>query len=296
MGDPFVIASIALGLSVVASAVRMVDWFLHADPRVAAQVTRWSARGIAALSLPLLLVLLFKEQWTAATALGAAMVLVPAVLGPRLWRWVGVPSPAGYGMPARAGACPPDAGGHSFTDETELVRYSAAVLEVYLRRTAATQAALASDVPAIADRTGESDGGNREVEARRKGNGEVSKANGIRDASGMGVASGAGVAGGVGEAGGNGHAETFGLGAMSEGEASAVLGVDRGASEAEIRAAHGRISAVVDPAQGGSPYLAIKVDQAKEVLVRPLGARSANSPVKPPRKRSAARRGASRPA
>ena len=88
MIDPFVIASIALGLSLVASAVRMVDWFLHADPRVAAQVTRWSVRGVAALSVPLLLVLLFKEQWTAATALGAAMVLVPAVLGRRLWRWV----------------------------------------------------------------------------------------------------------------------------------------------------------------------------------------------------------------
>ena len=71
---------------------------------------------------------------------------------------------------------------------------------------------------------------------------------------------------------GNGHAESFGLGAMSEEEASAVLGVDRGAGEAEIRAAHGRISAVVDPAHGGSPYLAIKVDQAKEVLVRAAGA------------------------
>ena len=64
-------------------------------PRVAAQVTRWGARGVAALSVPLLLVLLFKEQWTAATALAAAMVLVPALLGRRLWRWVGVPSLAG---------------------------------------------------------------------------------------------------------------------------------------------------------------------------------------------------------
>ena len=91
MGDPLVIACIALGLSVVASAVRMVDWFLHADPRIAARVTRWGAQGIAALSVPLLLVLLFKEQWTAATALASAMFLVPAVLGRRLWRLVGVP-------------------------------------------------------------------------------------------------------------------------------------------------------------------------------------------------------------
>jgi hypothetical protein len=277
MNDPFVIASIALGLSVVASAVRMVDWFLHADPRVAAQVARWSVRGIAALSVPLLLALLFKEQWTAATALGAAMVLAPAVLGRRLWRWVGVPSLAGYGAPAGAGAR--NASEHSFADEAELVRYSAAVLDAYLSRTAAAQAAVGSDVPAIADRTRENGDANSKGRASRKGDG---KANGIDVASRLGDASG------------NGHAETFGLGAMSEEEASAVLGVDRGASEAEIRAAYGRISAVVDPAQGGSPYLAIKVDQAKKVLVR--SALSAKARPKAPRNRGAARRHSSPPA
>jgi hypothetical protein len=286
MGDPFVIASIVLGLSAIASAVRVVDWFLHADPRVAAQVTRWSVRGIAALSVPLLLALLFKEQWTAATALGAAMVLVPAVLGRRLWRWVRVPSLAGYSVPA--GARSPNASGHSFADEAELVRYSAAVLEAYLRRTAAAQAAVGSDVPAIADRTGENDIGSGKVESRRKGNVNAGEANGVGDASRVGDASG------VTDRSGNGHAEGFGLGAMSEEEASAVLGVDRGASEAEIRAAYGRISAVVDPAQGGSPYLAIKVDQAKEVLAR--AALSAKARPKAPRNRGAARRHSSPPA
>jgi hypothetical protein len=282
MNDPFVIASIALGLSVAASAVRMVDWFLHADPRVAAQVTRWGVRGIAALSVPLLLVLLFKEQWTAATALGAAMVLVPAVLGRRLWRWIGVPSFAGYGAPAGAG--PHHAAGQPFTDEAELVRYSAAVLDAYLRRTAAAPAAVGSDVPAIVDRTGENGSANSKGQARRKANGKGSEANGIGDVSSKGDTSG------------NGHAETFGLGAMSEEEACAVLGVDRGVDEAEIRAAHSRISAVVDPAQGGSPYLAIKVDQAKEVLVRAAGERSAQAPPKAPRRRGATRRHPSPPA
>jgi hypothetical protein len=267
MNDPFVIASIALGLSVVASAVRMVDWFLHADPKVAAQVTRWGVRGIAALSVPLLLVLLFREQWTAATALAAAMVLVPAVLGRRWWSWVGVPSLAGYSAPASR-----DTSGRSFADEAELVRYSAAVLDAYLRRTAAAQAAVDNEVPAIVDRTGESGSANGKGEASPKGNREGSKADGNSDGSG------------------NGHAETFGLGAMSEEEASAVLGVDRSASEAEIHAAHRRIRAVVDPGQGGSPYLAIKVDQAKEVLVRAAPARSAHAPAKGARKRGAARR------
>jgi hypothetical protein len=292
MNDLFVIASIALGLSLVASVVRMVDWFVHADPRVAAQVTRWSVRGIAALSVPLLLVLLFKEQWTAATALGAAMVLVPAVLGRRLWRWVGVPSLSGYGAPVGAGA--PNASAHSFADEAELVRYSAAVLEAYLRRTGAAQAAVGSDVSAIADRTGENGRTNGKGLARRKGD-KVGEANGVDVASGMGDANGHRHAIGNAYASGNGHAETFGLGAMSEEEACAVLGVDRGAGEADIRAAHARISAVVDPAQGGSPYLAIKVDQAKEVLVR-AAAPSADAPPRAPRKRSASRRRPSPPA
>jgi|ERR1700722_5469950 hypothetical protein len=292
MNDPFVIASIALGLSLVASAVRLVDWFVHADPRVAAQVTRWSVRGIAALSVPLLLVLLFREQWTAATALGAAMVLVPAVLGRRLWRWVGVPSLAGYGAPAGAGG--PHASGRSFADEAELVRYSAAVLDAYLRRTGATQAAVGSDVPAIADRTGENRRSDGKGLARRTGD-KAGKANGtvvasdVGDAKGVGDANGHRHATGNAHASGNGHAETFGLGAMSEEEACAVLGVDRGAGEAEIRAAHARISAVVDPALGGSPYLAIKVDQAKEVLVG-AAAPSGDAPPRAPRKRSASRR------
>jgi hypothetical protein len=294
MGDPFVIACIALGLSVVASAVRMVDWFLHADPKAAAQVTRWGVRGVAALSVPLLAVLLFKEQWTAATALGAAMVLVPALLGRRLWGWIGVPSLAGYRVPAgasSANASSASASGPSFVDEAELVSYSAAVLEAYLRRTAAAQSTLGSDLPAIADLTGQDGSANGETNASGKGNG--SEANGSGKANGGSHSSDGGVSG-EGGAGGNGHTETSGLGAMSHEEASAVLGVDHGAGEAEIRAAHGRISAVVDPAHGGSPYLAIKVDQAKEVLVR--AAAAAKAPPKVPRKRSAARRRPSSPA
>jgi hypothetical protein len=283
MGDPLVIACIALGLSVVASAVRMVDWFLHADPRAAARVMRWGVRGVAALSVPLLLVLLFKEQWTAATALGAAMVLVPAVLGGRLWRWVGVPSLASGVAPA--GAAAPNTSGHSFADEAELVRYSAAVLEAYLRRTTAGQAAVGSDVPAIAERAGANGSSDDKVQASRK----AGKPNGTVVANGTVDASGHGHANLHGHATGNGHAESFGLGAMSEEEACAILGVERGASEAEIRAAHGRISAVVAPAQGGSPYLAIKVDQAKEVLVR-AAASSAKAPPRAARKRSVPRR------
>ncbi|MBV9969047.1 MAG: hypothetical protein JO228_03605 [Xanthobacteraceae bacterium] len=272
MNDPFVIASIALGLSVVVSAVRMVDWFLHAEPSVVAQVTRWSVRGIAALSLPLLLVLLVKEQWTAATALAAAMMLVPALLARRFSGWVWPRSIASHG----GGGNFRGAHGHSFADEAELVRYSAAVLEAYLRRTAAAQ--VGGDLPAIVDRTDESAESNAENRPSPKGEDTGGKAKPD------------------GDAGGNGHAQTFGLGAMSEDEAGAVLGIDRGAGEAEILAVHARMRAMVDPARGGSPYLAIKVDQAKEILLRAPATRSANALPKAPRKRGAARRHSSPPA
>jgi hypothetical protein len=257
--------------------VRMVDWFLHADPRVAARITRWGVRGVAALSIPLLLVLLFREQWTAATALAAAIVLVLAVVGRHLWRLVGVLPLAGR-APSSMGAT-----ARSFADEAELVRYSAAVLEAYMRRTAAVQTA--ADVPAIADQTGGHSCADDHGRAGRKGRGRGDNANGNGHAGGISNAKRIGDA-----AAGNGHAESFGLGAMSEEEACAVLGVDRGASETEIRAVHGRISAMVAPARGGSPYLAIKVDQAKEVLVRAAAQSSADAPPRAPRKRGASRR------
>ena len=250
-----------------------------------AQVARWGARGVAALSVPLLLVLLLKEQWTAATALAAAMVLVPALLGRRLWRWVGVPSLAG--VPAGF----PGATGQSFVDEAELVRYSAAVLDAYLRRTGAQ--ADRRDISALVDRTGENGSVNGKGDASRKGNGRASKANGSGDANG------------VGDAGRWGRASVRAGTAMPRRSVSVRCPRRRrqrfSASiatppEAEIRAAHGQISAAVDPAHGGSPYLAIKVDHAKEVLVRAASARSTNAPSKAPRKRSAPRRRPSPPA
>ena len=81
MSDPFLIASIALGLSVLASAVRMVDWFLHSDPKVLAKTMRLALIALALLSVPLLIWLLLKEQWVAATGLLAVMVLLPTFLG-----------------------------------------------------------------------------------------------------------------------------------------------------------------------------------------------------------------------
>lgn len=56
-------------------------------------------------------------------------------------------------------------------------------------------------------------------------------------------------------------------GRMSRAEALAVLGLAEGATPAEIRAAHRRLMRAAHPDQGGSDWLAARINEARDVLL-----------------------------
>ena len=68
--------------------------------------------------------------------------------------------------------------------------------------------------------------------------------------------------------GGSGQGGPARSGPMGEEEAYEVLGLASGASETDIRAAHRRLMKSAHPDSGGSTFLASKINEAKDVLLR----------------------------
>jgi hypothetical protein len=251
MGDPLLVAVAALALSLGVSAIRLVHWFIHSDPKAVARVARWAVIGLAVLSVPLLLVLLLTQHWAAAIGLSSVMVLALAWYGPRLaqrpFRLLDL-------APERSAptAQPPEfALSGSAMADPELAQRAAAVLEEYLRRTATAATPGKAKLQAV----------NGYANGNSRANGHDKDLDPDEDPS---------------------------TDVMSEAEALEILGLDRGAQDAEIREAHRRLVQLIHPDRGGSHYLTVKINQAKAVLLRDADDRSPPAPSAPPRK--AARR------
>ncbi|MQX36142.1 molecular chaperone DnaJ [Roseospira navarrensis] len=71
--------------------------------------------------------------------------------------------------------------------------------------------------------------------------------------------------GGAEETGGDGAPGA--RGPMSRAEALAVLGLEEGAGPEDIKAAHRRLIVLVHPDRGGTPYLAARLNQARDLLL-----------------------------
>jgi hypothetical protein len=240
MGDPlFLLAAAGLSLSGIVSAIKLIDWFLHSDPKLIAQTGRWAALGFAVFSVPLLIGLLFAEKWTAAIALAAAMLLGfalygPRVLGPLLSRRLTPDrSPVSGGAAAHSPESEP-------TVDRDLVERSIAVLEDYLRQSAGLPKPGGTIV---------------QTEATARANG-------------------------------NGQDRVPGPPTVSQAEAFEILGLAHGATEWDITDAHRRLVQMIHPDRGGSHYLTVKINQAKDVLLGQAGTK----PLPKQKRRRAPRR------
>jgi hypothetical protein len=201
-----VISAVVLGLSVLATVAKFLDWFMHSDPRTMIRTTRWMLLLLLAACIPLLVMMIINQQWAVAMLIGAGMLVIPTLLK---WRTLFAPlrSAFDYFRPKprpfdmEIWQDPPD--------DPETVRRAAAILEAYVSK--ASLMAL------------------RDERLREEEEDEDER--------------------------------------MSRGEALEVLGLEPGAEEAEIRAAHKRLLRLVHPDRGGSAYLARRVYAARDTLL-----------------------------
>ena len=75
-----VISAIVLGLSVLATIAKFLDWFVHSDPKTMVRTTRWMLLLLVLACIPLLVLTIANQQWPAAMLIGAGMLIVPTLL------------------------------------------------------------------------------------------------------------------------------------------------------------------------------------------------------------------------
>ena len=122
-----IISAIVLGLSVLATAAKFLDWFIHSDPRTMIRVSRWMLLLLVLACIPILVWMIGSGRWSGAMLLGAGMLAVPTFLK---WRAILQPLRAAFDL-FRPKARPFDM---EMAPDAETVQRAAAVLEAYVQR------------------------------------------------------------------------------------------------------------------------------------------------------------------
>ncbi|MFQ6016598.1 MAG: DnaJ domain-containing protein [Kiloniellaceae bacterium] len=233
------IAYFILGLSLLIGFVLLARWFVATDPRYVASVARWVAAGLGVLAGGYLL-------WGGRQALAALALpmLIPLLLRYRaLW----------HRIKAAQGPSP----GQTSEVDTRFVKMTldhdsgvmdGVVLEGRLRGRRLGQLSLDE----LLELWRECQGADAQSAAVLEAYLDRTQGEAWRAAAGAGAGDRAAAPGG---------------GAMARDEAYHILGLEPGASDAEILEAHRRLMQKIHPDHGGSNYLAAKINQAKETLL-----------------------------
>ena len=193
-----VISAVVLGLSLLATAAKFFDWFIHSSPATMVRTARWMVLLLLVACAGLLVVMIARGQWSSAMLAGAASLLMASLL-----KWQAVLAPlmtAFRNLRSKRKLFDMEIAPDEDVTNPESVRRAAALLEAYVRQAPRLTAARSD-------------------------------------------------------------------GTMSEAEALDVLGLQPGADEATIRAAHRRLMRLVHPDHAGSTWLSRKVNEAKDTLL-----------------------------
>ena len=236
------IAHFILGFALLAGLVLLAYWFANADPKVVARGLRWTAAivgGIVALFL-----IFFGRQFIAAVLLPLLPLLLLMLLRSRaLWRR----------LKAAAGPTPGQASEIAtrflkMTLDHDSGVMSGEVLDGRYAGRRLEQLDLAELVELWHECRAEDAQSAAVLEAYL----DRTQGEAWREAAGAAP---------------GGDGATAGGGRMTRDEAYGILGLEPGASEAEIREAHRRLMQKVHPDLGGSNYLAAKINEATDLLL-----------------------------
>ncbi len=238
--------SFLLGIALLVGMILIARWYISAQPKTILKVLKWVGLGIAAVVI-LFLAVTGRLGW----ALGLAVLLLPWAM--RIWRTVRTARSF-----ARMAA---GASGRTSNVETRFLRMS-------LDHDSGELDGEIVDGPCAGRRLGELTpaelmGLLRLCRDEDQQSAQILEAYldrvhpDWRDSEAEDAGRGA-----SGERGMRG-----GEGAMTRKDAYEVLGLEPGATEAEIKSAYHRLIAGLHPDKGGSTFLAAKVNQAKEILL-----------------------------